>query len=101
MYRSPPLRLRGDHPRGQPALIDALDQRIGHVDAWLIHQWGEDPRVRRLMTLPGIGRFTAIASVGELGDIHRFPTAKHLANYVGLAPVVRSSADHDPRRGAR
>ena len=29
----------------------------------------------------------------ELGDIHRFPTAKHLASYIGLTPRVRASAD--------
>jgi len=28
----------------------------------------------------------------ELGDIHRFPTAKHLASYIGLTPRVRASA---------
>jgi transposase len=76
------------------ALIATLDERIAQVDAWLSQQWGEDLHVRRLMTLPGVGRFTAIAVVVELGDIHRFPTAKHLASYVGLVPVIRASADH-------
>jgi transposase len=28
-----------------------------------------------------------------LGEIQRFPSAKHLASYVGLTPRVRASAD--------
>jgi transposase len=45
------------------------------------------------MTLPGIGPFTAILLVLELGDVARFPSAKHLASSVGLTPRVRASAD--------
>ncbi len=50
-------------------------------------------RVRRLATIPGIGPFIAILLVLELADIHRFPSAKHLASYIGLTPRVRASAD--------
>ena len=29
--------------------------------------------------------------IAEIGDIHRFPTARHLCAWAGLAPSVRSS----------
>jgi len=45
------------------------------------------------MTIPGIGPFTAILLILELGDVQRFPSAKHLASYLGLTPRVRASAD--------
>jgi len=48
--------------------------------------------VQRLTTIPGIGPFIAIVLVLELGDIHRFASAKHVASYVGLTPRVRGSA---------
>ena len=75
-------------------LLNVLDEQTERLDHLLNEEWGKDPRVLRLMTIPGIGRFTAIALVVELGDIHRFPSAKHLASYLGLAPVVRASGEH-------
>lgn len=41
----------------------------------------------------GVGRFTAIRFLLEVGDIHRFATADALPNYLGLAPREYSSGD--------
>jgi len=76
------------------ALLRLLDQQIRALDVQVTQQWGEDPRIRRLTSVPGVGPFVATVLVLELGDIHRFPSAKHLASYVGLTPRIRSSADH-------
>jgi len=75
------------------ALLRMLDTQIRRLDLDLQPRWGDDPRVQRLLTIPGIGPFIAIVLVLELGDIQRFPTAKHLASYIGLTPRVRASAD--------
>jgi transposase len=75
------------------ALLRVLDTQIRRLDLDLQPRWGDDPRVQRLLTIPGIGPFIAIVLVLELGDIQRFPTAKHLASYIGLTPRVRASAD--------
>jgi transposase len=56
-------------------------------------RWGDDPRVQRLCTIPGIGPFIATVLVLELGDIARFAHAKQVASYAGLTPRVRASAD--------
>jgi transposase len=72
-------------------LLRTLDDQIHEVEQQLFDRWADDPRVRRLETIPGIGPLTAIGLVVELGDIHRFPSAKHLASYVGLTPRVRAS----------
>src|SRR5215468_6742941 len=88
------------------ALLRVLDTQIRRLDLELQSHWGDDPCVQRLLTIPGIGPFIAIVLVLELGDIHRFPTAKHLASYIGLTPRVRASADrvrsgHITREGNR
>jgi transposase len=83
-----PSRIREDCA----ALLPTLDAQIRRLDVDLITRWGPDPRVQRLMTIPGIGPFIAIVLVLELGDIHRFATAKRVASYVGLTPRVRGSA---------
>ena len=44
-----------------------------------------------LCQLPGIGRYTAMLIIAEVGDVTRFPTARHLCAWAGLAPTVRSS----------
>jgi transposase len=72
-------------------MLQVLDKQISEVEDELIDRWGSDPRVGRLMTIPGIGWLTAIGLVVELGQISRFPSAKHLASYVGLTPRVRAS----------
>lgn len=74
------------------ALLRMLDEQVRALDKELRRRWGQDRRVERLMTVPGIGPFVAIALVLELGEIDRFPSAKHLAGYLGLTPRIRSSA---------
>jgi transposase len=74
------------------ALLPILDRQIRRLDTELVARWGQDPRVQRLTTIPGIGPFIATVLVLELGDIHRFANAKRVASYVGLTPRVRGSA---------
>lgn len=74
-------------------LLPVLDGQIHRLDQELFQRWGDDPRVQRLTTIPGIGPFIAIVLVLELGDIRRFPSAKHVASYIGLTPRIRASAD--------
>jgi transposase len=84
-----PSRVRDD----SRALLRLLDAQIRQLDVELTQRWGDDPRVQRLCTIPGIGPFLAILLVLELGDIRRFAHAKQVASYVGLTPRVRASAD--------
>jgi transposase len=43
------------------------------------------------MTIPGIGILSATALLATVGNIHRFPTGRSLANYLGLTPREASS----------
>ena len=49
-------------------------------------------------TLPGVGEFTALVMVAEIGDISRFGSARKLASWAGLTPTVRGSDLHRPAR---
>ena len=73
------------------AFIDALAPEIDRIDGELRQHAKADPRVKTLTTLPGVGQFTALVMLAEIGDITRFPSARKLASWAGLTPTVRGS----------
>ena len=73
------------------ALIDATEVRIDRLDWEIVQRARSDPRVKVLTQLPGVGPFTALVILAEIGDITRFPTARKLASWAGLTPTVRGS----------
>ena len=80
------------------ALIDALQQPI-HRLHWKLHQRAKaEPAVKVLTALPGVGPFTALVILAEVGDISRFASARKLAAWAGLTPTVRGS-DRTVRHG--
>jgi len=80
------------------ALIDALQQPIDRLD-WEVHERAKaDRRVKVLCQLPGVGPFTALVLLAEIGDVTRFGSARKLAAWAGLTPTVRSS-DRTVRHG--
>ena len=44
-----------------------------------------------LTTIPGISTTLAAAILGEIGDVHRFPSIKELVAFAGLDPSVHQS----------
>ena len=67
--------------------IKPLNQRIAKLARTL-------PVPKLLLTMPGVGAFTALTVYAEVGDFSRFPSAEQLAAYAGLVPSQRSSAQH-------
>jgi transposase len=80
------------------ASIDALAPVIERLDGELHQRAKPDPRVTVLRTLPGVGEFTALVMLAEIGDITRFGSARKLASWAGLTPTVRGS-DLSARHG--
>ena len=80
------------------AVIDGLAPVIDRIDGELHQHAKADPRVKVLRTLPGVGEFTALVMVAEIGDISRFPSARKLASWAGLTPTVRGSDLQSPAR---
>jgi transposase len=73
------------------ASIDALAPVIERLDTELHHRAKADPRAKVLTALPGVGEFTALVMLAEIGDITRFASARKLASWAGLTPTVRGS----------
>jgi transposase len=73
------------------AVIDGLAPLTGQLDGQLRQHAKADPRVKLLTALPGVGQFTALVMLAEIGDIARFPSARKLASWAGLTPTVRGS----------
>ncbi len=69
----------------------ALAVTISRLDAEVRACAQADPRVKVLTTLPGVGQFTALVMLAEIGDIARFGSARKLASWAGLTPTVRGS----------
>lgn len=53
-----------------------------------------DETIELLMTIPGIGEYSAYLLASEIGDINRFPTFQKLVSYTGLNPGTNISGKH-------
>ncbi|HWE13386.1 MAG TPA: IS110 family transposase [Solirubrobacteraceae bacterium] len=88
------LQLR-DAPRRRldslMSLICDFDREIDATTREIEEQAKADDRVDVLTQIRGVGRYTAMLIIAEIGDITRFPTARHVCSWAGLAPSVRSS----------
>ncbi|MFN8215733.1 MAG: IS110 family transposase [Solirubrobacterales bacterium] len=73
------------------ALIDDLDREVGTATREIDARARADERVTLLCGIRGIGRYTAMLVIAEVGDVGRFPTARHLCAWAGLTPTIRSS----------
>lgn len=77
--------------------IDFLDEQIAELDARIEQLAEDDPCFKQSLELldgiPGVGRRIAQIITIEAGlDMNRYPSAKHLAAWAGLAPGNHESA---------
>jgi transposase len=73
------------------ALIGDFDREIDQTSAEIDRRAKADAFVEVLCQVRGIGRYIAMLVIAEVGDISRFPSARHLCAWAGLTPTVRSS----------
>src|SRR5213596_1683830 len=80
----------------RPALAEAvaelgeLETRLRAVERQLETAAAASLVVGQLRSVPGIGLLTATALVATVGDVQRFPSARHFASYLGLTPREHS-----------
>ena len=87
-------------------LIDSVHEPIARLEKEIRVLTKPDLRVHALQALSGIGPYTAMTLVAEIGDIARFPSPRKLCAWAGLTPNVRNSADrvrhgHITKQGPR
>jgi transposase len=78
--------------------LEELDGTAGHIQSveGILYKhllpsdrWRED--VARLMTMPGVGKLTALTILAELGDYRRFRRRSQVGSFAGLVPKTRRS----------
>ena len=66
--------------------IRDIEARIKQLERQLETMAQQLPVVSHLLTIPGIGLLTATALFAFVGNIHRFPSARQFASWLGLTP---------------
>ena len=83
--------------------LKALDEQVKEVDGHL-RVWSERFKEQRILltTIPGIGELAAQLILAEVGpDLRAFPSAKHFAAWLGLAPASHESGGRSHPAGTR
>jgi transposase len=76
------------------ARLAHYDQQIAVFDEQLAGCRAEFPQVQALADIHGIGLYSALLIVAELGEVERFRTAKQVGAYAGLTSRVHQSGGH-------
>lgn len=90
------LFLEGAYKRRVESARDLLygyDVEIEILDATIAKRLHDHAGYRAIQQIPGIGPVLGAVFVSEIGDVHRFTDARHLASWAGLTPRHRESDD--------
>jgi transposase len=80
--------------RRQLQLLAMTEDLIAETTQTLAVKAHADPRIKLLMTLPGVDFTVAQTLLAALGDITRFDNAGRAAAYLGLVPSTYQSGEH-------
>lgn len=72
-------------------VMEPLNFEVRRLSVELKGLAGIDEDVRLLMTIPGIGYYTALLIKAEIGDVSRFKSGDSLCSYAGLVPSTYTS----------
>ena len=74
-------------------ILENLEEQITDSSTHIAALAQGNPDAQFLMTIPGIGPYTALLLIAEIGDITRFRDAHKLCAYAGLVPTTRQSGN--------
>lgn len=98
------LSMREWSPLQTRLLEDAFDQlwaaekRRSGLESAMARELAAAPKWARLWRLMGVRHRVAFAIMAMVGDVNRFPTAKKLVAYLGLAPRSKQSGNDQKGR---
>src|SRR6266496_149502 len=78
------------------SLHQSLEELVKGVEAELGRLSTSEPWIKQvpfLVQLPGLGVLSVMSVLAAIGDITRFPSAKHLVGYAGLGASVHDSGE--------
>ena len=70
-----------------------VSQELSEFEAAIARETADIEAIQRLQTIPAVGRWVAVTIYAWVGEVARFPSARHLAAYAGLVPSVWQSGD--------
>jgi transposase len=73
--------------------IECLERLTRNVDVEIEGRASLDEDVRLLLSLTGVGVYSALLIKSEIGNIRRFPNYKKLVSWAGLAPSLHQSGN--------
>jgi len=73
------------------AVLESLDIQIKRVSEKIADAAKKDSMAKLLVTIPGIGYYSALLISSEIGNIERFSDSHRLCAYAGLVPSTHSS----------
>jgi transposase len=79
-------------------LLEIYDRELAMVEREMRRRFKDHAGYRAIQAITGVGPVMAGIFVAEIGDVTRFPTARHLCSWAGLTPKVRDS-DETIHRG--
>lgn len=68
-------------------------ERENEIEKRLQDYCKNDENIKRLQTIPGVGKLTSLAFVAVIDDVSRFKNSKLVGSYLGLVPKEYSSGD--------
>jgi transposase len=80
--------------------LEHIQQRVKELEKVIDERCAASKEAVLLTSMPGVGRFTAIALACRVGRVERFPRSHSLANFWGLTPGCRNSGDNNKRLGS-
>jgi transposase len=78
-------------------MIEIFDRAQADLLRGLVTHPDLQERLRRLMTIPGVGQVTALTWALEIGEPQRFSSLRKAISYCGLCSAQRDSGDHSGR----
>lgn len=87
-------------------LIEVLDWEIAELAKRVAVELDDNDGYWAVQEIPGVGPTFASVFVAEIGDVHRFPSPRHLCSWAGLTPSHRESdtkvhRGHVTKQGSR
>jgi len=71
--------------------IEAVNGKITHMEKLIDDQVTLNASIRRLMTIPGVGKITAATICASVPDPRLFKSARHFSSWLGITPRSFSS----------
>ena len=75
-------------------LLEIYDRELAMVERRLHLELKDHHGYRVIQGIYGVGQITAAIFVAEIGDVTRFPTARHVCSWAGMTPKLHESDTH-------